>query len=153
MDVSHQALGPNQTKWIEALESGKYQQGEAMLRFNDCYCCLGVGSEVVLGPPIGKDKLIAGYRYQWGAFNEAHMAPQEFMEEVALNTNSGEINSSRLSPSQKKKRDEYVAGVFLSEEDVPFILDLICLNDNGWTFPQIATHLRKYAHLYFKESR
>lgn len=27
--------------WVEALRSGKYQQGEKTFRTNDKYCCLG----------------------------------------------------------------------------------------------------------------
>ena len=30
------------TKWIQALRSGKYKQGQAYLRQGDSYCCLGV---------------------------------------------------------------------------------------------------------------
>jgi hypothetical protein len=29
-------------KWIQALRSGKYKQGQAYLRKDDSYCCLGV---------------------------------------------------------------------------------------------------------------
>jgi hypothetical protein len=30
------------TKWIQALRSGKYKQGQAYLREGEYYCCLGV---------------------------------------------------------------------------------------------------------------
>jgi hypothetical protein len=46
-----QKLGPNQLKWLKALESGKYKQGRWMLQHavtKEC-CCLGVGC-LVLGP-------------------------------------------------------------------------------------------------------
>lgn len=29
-------------KWVEALRSGKYEQGENLLRYKNTYCCLGV---------------------------------------------------------------------------------------------------------------
>jgi hypothetical protein len=32
--------------WVEALESGEYQQARKRLNVNDCYCCLGVACEV-----------------------------------------------------------------------------------------------------------
>lgn len=32
-------------KWVEALRSGKYQQGGGALRLGDRYCCLGVLAE------------------------------------------------------------------------------------------------------------
>lgn len=35
-------------KWVEALRSGKYQQGQGKLCTRDCkYCCLGVLCEVL----------------------------------------------------------------------------------------------------------
>lgn len=35
-------------KWLEALRSGKYQQGTGCLRDeNNCYCCLGVLADIV----------------------------------------------------------------------------------------------------------
>lgn len=35
-------------RWVEALRSGKYKQGEGRLRTEeDCYCCLGVGCDVL----------------------------------------------------------------------------------------------------------
>lgn len=40
-------LGPNQLKWIEALESGEYEQGQTCaLRVQNRYCCLGVAEEL-----------------------------------------------------------------------------------------------------------
>lgn len=35
------------TKWVEALESGKYQQGRNRLRNFDRFCCVGVLCDVV----------------------------------------------------------------------------------------------------------
>jgi hypothetical protein len=33
-------------KWLEALRSGKYDQGTGQLRSNNCFCCLGVLCDV-----------------------------------------------------------------------------------------------------------
>lgn len=32
--------------WVEALRSGKYEQGEDYLKKDNCYCCLGVLCEI-----------------------------------------------------------------------------------------------------------
>lgn len=40
-------LGPLQKKWVEALKSGDFKQGKAVLLRDDRYCCLGVACEVV----------------------------------------------------------------------------------------------------------
>ena len=39
-------LGPLQTQWLEALESGKYEQGLQRLKINNKYCCLGIVCEL-----------------------------------------------------------------------------------------------------------
>lgn len=46
-------LGPLQKKWLEALRSGKYEQGSSYLYNRGNYCCLGVLYEVYHGqkPP------------------------------------------------------------------------------------------------------
>ncbi len=58
-------------KWVEALRSGKYKQGEGELRRGDAFCCLGVladvrGAEWVedeygeLGIPNGDGHVLTG---------------------------------------------------------------------------------------------
>jgi hypothetical protein len=34
-------------RWVEALRSGRYQQGTGLLRKDDAYCCLGVLCDLV----------------------------------------------------------------------------------------------------------
>lgn len=36
----------NQELWLQALESGKYKQGQRYLKNGDKYCCLGVACEI-----------------------------------------------------------------------------------------------------------
>lgn len=41
------AMDPDlKNKWVEALRSGKYQQGEYRLLGNEGYCCLGVLAKI-----------------------------------------------------------------------------------------------------------
>lgn len=46
------ALGPLQTKWLEALESGEYKQCKTTLYDGVGYCCLGVAVKAVLNKPL-----------------------------------------------------------------------------------------------------
>lgn len=46
-----QELGPLQTKWVELLESGDYEQGVGRLRIKDKYCCLGLAQVIVCKVP------------------------------------------------------------------------------------------------------
>lgn len=44
-------LAKIKTKWVDALRSGAYKQGQYTLRRSDnTYCCLGVLHEIVEGP-------------------------------------------------------------------------------------------------------
>ena len=45
------------TKWIEALRSGKYEQGKHYLKVNGKFCCLGVLCEVMEVPSMFDDKI------------------------------------------------------------------------------------------------
>jgi hypothetical protein len=95
-------------KWVAALRSGQYQQGQGFLRSADNkYCCLGVGYEVAGG--------------KWYAETQAGFVPDYYI------TDSGDFG--RLS-------DEYLDlfgfGSRLPQEH------LIALNDNGESFAKIA---------------
>jgi hypothetical protein len=41
-------MNENAKKWIKALKSGKYKQGNGYLREGDKYCCLGVACELYI---------------------------------------------------------------------------------------------------------
>jgi hypothetical protein len=45
-DDIKQELTLNQSKWVEALRSGKYKQGKAALCTDGNFCCLGVAAEL-----------------------------------------------------------------------------------------------------------
>lgn len=150
MDVSHQPLGPNQTKWIEALESGNYNQCTGRLFNGEGYCCLGVGARVFLGdptvfPPSPTLPDLAYTTYEWE--EQENVVPLSLKNKLGLHDVSGEPNSDRF------EEDEYDA--WDSQDDnYPEVFALVTLNDEkGWTFSQIAAHLRKFAHIYFKKPR
>lgn len=63
-------LGPNQIKWLEALESGRYEQCRGVLFNGTGYCCLGVGRST-LGRPLARNLmkvLAAEDAYDLGLF-------------------------------------------------------------------------------------
>jgi hypothetical protein len=45
-------------KWVEALRSGKYEQGQNRLRRGDAFCCLGVLCDVVGGGEWERDQFV-----------------------------------------------------------------------------------------------
>lgn len=68
-------------KWIEALRSGKYEQGRGRLRSEDNkYCCLGVLCDLI---DPGKWVKHEGSDYSYGAGEHATGIPREGDVEVA----------------------------------------------------------------------
>jgi hypothetical protein len=62
--MSNFQLGPLQTKWLEALESGEYkQQTDNVLRNLSGFCCLGVANEVCELGESDRGYLIHTYSY------------------------------------------------------------------------------------------
>ena len=121
-------LGPNQTRWIEALESGNYKQGRSYLHaIEGGYCCLGVGCSLFLGP----GELSYGSDYEpphekWDG--SSAFASDELVEILGLYGKDGRARDPRLTP-------------------------LSAMNDQGISFMEIAKKLRNTPALYLKETR
>lgn len=122
-----QKLGPKQLKFVKALESGEYEQCRLnLMKTIDegryQYCALGVACDLFLGEPRKH-----GNFYYWGGGTVAY-APNELFDELEL------------------KRDDYEYGcVFATSE-------LSVLNDNGYSFKEIAAMIRKDPKRWFKRS-
>jgi hypothetical protein len=98
-------------KWVSALRSGDYQQGQCYLRTNSGFCCLGVLCDL-----YGKE-----HNVEWNLANNGHN--YEFQE-----------FESYLPSSVRKWADlEYCNPPVNDEEST-----LVRLNDSGSTFEQIA---------------
>ena len=119
-------FGPIQTKWLEALESGKYKQGMGRLRCSgdNKYCCLGVLCEVAgleyapenssyfFPGPDGVKTLYTGY------------LPPKFAESIGLRS-----DQARLARSWAISGERYGT--------------LTGANDSGEvSFAEIAAHIR-----------
>lgn len=121
-----QKLGPNQEKWLKALESGKYKQGQGYLCKIDNgkprYCCLGVAAKVFLGEgkPSKHESLIS-----WrGNYYYATPKIQRLLQLY----------------------DEFGASAPTYDD-----WSLVDLNDENYTFKQIAKMIRKNPNSFFKK--
>lgn len=122
-------LGPNQTRWLEALESNIYKQGKRWLRnINDEYCCLGVAAELFKWQEPTADEICYSYDGHTG------LAPQYTIEALSLRSDSG-----------------YFMGN-LPIEGRPYN-NLANLNDNGMSFKELAQHIRAAPERFFTGSR
>jgi hypothetical protein len=119
-----QKLGENQQKWVDALLSGKYKQGDGHLQFKDRYCCLGVACVVA----------------------------EENGVEV-FRDNCGELYGPTLTTQEKVKEwlGLYDAEGSYLEED--YSTNLTELNDGGVKFKSIAQTIKENADQLFSETK
>lgn len=134
-----QELGPNQTKWLEALESGEYQQGtEILCRITDQgnkYCCLGVACELFATELVSILNCENPSKYGivevkgWGEYITT--APISVINALALKNG---IGAPRVS-----------------ESEIPA---LTIMNDVfGMSFKEIASEIRKSPSAWFREPK
>ncbi len=123
-------LGPMQTKWVEALESGEYRQGQQYLRQKheegDLFCCLGVACS--LFPEISK--------------------PEDY-EEVEEGGPVFYSNEKSLLPERMVKLLGFLGKLGQHKHNDT---SLSMMNDNGITFKEIAEEIRKNPSNWFWKS-
>lgn len=126
----------NMAKWVEVLQSGKYNQVQGRLKLvtgdKAEYCCLGIAAECVLGFDM-VPSYIGGteYGYETGEY-EGHI------ETAGLRPD--ERKKFGLDISFKDKESKYITkltgyypGTPAHRQDA-----LVGLNDNGFSFREIA---------------
>ena len=115
-----------QEKWLQALESGEYEQTQDELCQGGKYCCLGVATHV---------------------FNPDHPA----LKSNGWQNPKLEITSKTAPPDVRealKLRDEH--GTFL--EELEYWESLVAMNDSSeFTFKDIAEFIRNNPELVFKD--
>ena len=110
------------TEWTRRLESGDYLQGRGKLQEQDRYCCLGVLCEIAVEQGVIRQPMMVGGVVTYDNYNTAHLP-------YSVAYWSGITPEGRLS----RKVDGWE--------------DLTQLNDNGYTFKQIAEVIRTDALL------
>ncbi len=114
------------TKWVEALRSGQYKQGKNRLRDGDCFCCLGVLTDLYL-----KEKSLnweisvtdSGHEI-WKALEESSTLPAEVREWAGLKNANPLVSCQGID-------EEYDQVIFWNES-------LAEINDFGIDFKRIA---------------
>lgn len=100
MTYTLEEIQENRRKWVEALRSGDFQQGEGMLGYTDKedgvtrFCCLGVACEVLGAPREESDAL--DRRFQYGG--EAEYLPLIIVRKLGVpDRNPSLDNGERLA--------------------------------------------------------
>ena len=112
--------------WIEALESGNYNQGRNKLRQGDSYCCLGVLCKLAVKAGVTVEAKNTKLHLRTSIYNysgENEELPWEVIEWAGLEDANPCINK------------EY----FLDRQE----LTLAELNDGGRSFIEIAAIIRE----------
>ena len=123
-------LGPNQEKWVRALESGKFKNANGYL-YNpntDGYCCLGVACVVF---DVKKETMPDPQGLVWTKYGQEsamYYVPKEVIELLGLRDTTGKI----------ERKD---------------IKSLAEMNDRGHAFEDIAKFIRENPGLAFIDVR
>ena len=129
-------------KWVNALRSGKYEQGEGKLYSGQGYCCLGVLCDLYSkennlkwefrGDDVIKteDEIVSSQLLNHDYFyfdDESEFLPESVKEWAELSVKNPQV------------RVEFEDVEFENEEDARFYFDEISnLNDSGYSFTQLA---------------
>lgn len=120
-------------KWVKALRSGKYKQGQNYLQEGDMFCCLGVACEVFKVPSI---KRYGRIRYGTVDLSSEQFLSLKAQEKIGLSTEDG-----AFEPLAVKWPRSMPKGLRCKSS-------LAALNDAGATFKQIASFIElNYKHL------
>lgn len=123
-------LGPLQEKWLKALEQNPEQQITGQLGYikedgSKGYCCLGNGAEIC-GVLEWGGMYVAENGGEFKVFYDYNL--------LGLHGSCGEL----LKPVKRKGKK---------------FNDLAEMNDNGWTWPEIAAYIRENPENVFVESK
>ena len=121
-DVEGFKLDPEvKEKWLAALRSGEYEQGDGQLCYNGKFCCLGVLNDVLdLGYP-------EDYGYLTGSHPDVRI---KLKEKYGVDLGWGELALLTGEPA------------LILPEDIQS--ELAHMNDCGRTFDEIADYIERH---------
>lgn len=126
-----------QKKWVEALRSGEYRQGEGYLQDHEGkFCCLGVACEIFSLEYHHSDSFL----------------PSEAIPRLKLRDEAGDIFSSlAVEELEKYLVTEEDKRIYRNAcEDGYAYTDLAQINDNGYSFKMIANIIENESERIFK---
>ncbi len=121
----------NIDQWINALESDIYQQTRGQLRDGDAMCCFGVLCDIS-GVSVWTNEVYMG---------EEGILPDEVVKWIGLSTSKGNfyLDSTWILSLPEHIRNKLELTVNSNNNSYTC---LITLNDNDWTFKEIAELIR-----------
>ena len=121
-------MNKNMTKWVNALEAGKYRQATGCLTNDGKFCCLGVACQLAKKEGVVKRE---DYRYD----DEESVLPESVMDYLGVNDSNPDITWSKKDKQALPKVQLHIGQVVC----------LTSLNDeHNLTFRQIAGIIRRH---------
>lgn len=123
-------------EWLQALESGEYQQGVNNLCRDDHYCCLGIACEILFKHGLlARRTCSSNNRLMYGPVNE----------EIGNGFNSwrGDILPERARVALGLRSQSGASRGHC-------VRSLLAMNDDGVPFTAIAATIRANMDLYFE---
>jgi hypothetical protein len=129
-------MNSNAKKWIRALRSGKYKQGEDQLRSGDKFCCLGVACDLYAkAHGVKWEKFKSDGDDLFSFFKLVGKLPSVVQNWLGLTDACG-VYSIDNQPKQR-----------------PLTESLADLNDDGFSFQEIAAIIESEPTGLFKKAR
>lgn len=119
--------------WLAALRSGEYTQTQSALAANGSYCCLGVLCEVAAqqGVPVAVQPVAVHDGNTFKSYDgETGILPNSVRGWAGLENGNPLTNVKRYVTRNPYEGDEL--------EDIELNFSLAELNDEGWSFADIA---------------
>src|SRR6478609_3745372 len=129
------------TQWLAALRSGEYQQGQGQLNCDNTYCCLGVACDIAVKEGMGRWQKGSG-DYIKHYVDELMDSTHDFLDRsnsgvltrgLAQFLGMGETGEFEIQRVDDESKCGHGEGESRDLEHW-----LTTLNDNGFTFSQIA---------------
>lgn len=117
-------MNDNAKKWVQALRSKLYEQGQGQLKDGDGFCCLGVSCALYMKEKGGKWEIGKDGNYLF--INECYVLPKDVRDWLSLKSDSGSY--------------------YIQE-----VKTLTGLNDGGRTFDEIADIIESEPEGLFRE--
>ncbi len=123
-------------KWVDALRSGKYEQGSEKLRSHQGYCCLGVLCDLYAQEQNVDWKFNGAYEEEntqpmdyWYFDGESEFLPESVREWAGFSLPNPQV---RVDVTENDDEDDWL-----------YNDDIANLNDTGYTFNELAKMIQE----------
>lgn len=123
-----------QERWLQALESGKYEQCKDELWDGDGYCCLGVACAIDGYKKDTRNPMLKGHFLNHNNHSIGGSLDNRLRDKLSLREGNGMLKKMHTDGGVRLKA-------------------LASMNDSGWSFKQIAAYIRANPRNVFRDQQ